>query len=79
MSVNIDLPDEVLRRLDAEAARRGVPVESLIADTLARDFPGGTAEAPTLSFIGIAQARDDLSENYKQLRRELAAGRASQA
>jgi len=77
--VNIDLPDGVQRRLDAEAARRGVPVESLIADTLARDFPAGTAETPTLSFIGIAQARDDLSENYKQIRRELAAGRASQA
>lgn len=79
MSLNVDLPDEVLRRLQAEAARRGVLVESLIADTLERDFPADTGHSPTLSFIGIAQARDDLSENYKQIRRELAAGRASQA
>jgi hypothetical protein len=78
VSVTVDLPDEVLRRLQAEAARRGVPVESLIAETLERDFPPGTVESPSLSFIGIARARDDLSENYKQIRRELAAGRAAE-
>ncbi|MGA2211612.1 MAG: hypothetical protein ABSH30_18520 [Acidimicrobiales bacterium] len=79
MSVTVDLPDDVLRRVQAEAARRGVPVESLIAETLERDFPAGTAESGSLSFIGIVEARDDLSENYKQIRRELAAGRAAEA
>jgi hypothetical protein len=77
--LTVDLPDEVLRRLEAEAARRGVPVQTLIAETLERDFPPGTGESPTLGFIGIAEARADLSQNYKQIRRELAAGRASQA
>jgi hypothetical protein len=78
-SLTVDLPGEVLRRLRAEAARRGVPVQTLIAETLERDFPAGAAEPPALSFIGIAQARDDLSETYKQIRRELAAGRARKA
>ncbi len=79
MSVTVDLSDEVLRRLEAEAARRGVAVESLIAETLERDFPAATGGSPTLSFIGIAEAREDLSENYKQIRRDLAAGGASDA
>ena len=79
MSVIVDLPDEVLRRLETEAARRGVPVESLIAKTLERDFPAETGGSPKLSFIGIAEARDNLSENYKQIRRDLAVGRAGDA
>lgn len=79
MSVTVDLPDDVLRRLEAEAARRGVAVELLIAETLERDFPAEAARSPKLSFIGIAEAREDLSENYKQIRRDLAAGRAGDA
>lgn len=79
MSVTVDLSDEVLRRLEAEAARRGVAVESLIAETLERDFPAEASASPKLSFIGIAEAREDLSENYKQIRRDLASGRASDA
>ena len=73
MSVIVDLPDEVLRRLETKAARHGVPVESLIAETLERDFPAEAVGPPKLSFIGIAEARDDLSENYKQIRRDLGA------
>ena len=79
MSVTVDLPDEVLRRLEAEAARRGVAVKSLITETLERDFPAEVGGSPRLSFIGIAEAREDLSENCKQIRRDLAAGRASDA
>lgn len=79
MSLTVDLPDEVLRRLEAEAARRGVAVESLIAEALERDFPADTADSPVLSFIGIADAREDLSESYQQIRRDLAAGRATDA
>ncbi len=79
MSVIVDLPDEVLRRLETEAARRGVPVESLIAKTLERDFPAEAIGSPKLSFIGIAEAREDISENYKQIRRDLAAGCAGEA
>ncbi len=79
MSLIVDLSDEVLRRLETEAARRGVPVESLIAETLERDFPAEAVGSRKLSFVGIAEARDDLSEKYKQIRRDLAAGRAGDA
>lgn len=75
----VDLPEALLRRLEAEANRRGVPVDSLIAETLERDFPAGGVSSRGLSFIGIARARDDLSENYKEIRRELAIGRVSEA
>jgi hypothetical protein len=75
----VELPEEVQRRLQAEADRRGLAVESLIAETLERDFPPTANVAPTLTFIGMFDAREDLSENYKQIRRELAAGRASEA
>lgn len=56
-----------------------MPVESLIAETLKLDFPAEAVGSPKLSFIGIAEARDDLSENYKQIRRDLAGGRAGDA
>ena len=79
MSVTVDLSDEVLHRLREEAARRGVPVESLIAETIERDFPPATEQKPKLSFIGIGEAREDLGENHKQIRRDLAAGRATDA
>jgi hypothetical protein len=79
VSVTVDLPDDVLRRVQAEAVRRGLPVESLIAETLERDFPAGTTDQPTLTFVGIGQAREDLSENYKQIRRELATGQSHEA
>ena len=75
MAVTVELPDDVLHRLQAEATRRGVPVESLISDTLKRDFPPNSGERPVLSFFGIGAARPDLAENYKQIRRDLAAGR----
>ena len=79
MSVNVELPDDVLRRLEAEAARRGVAIESLIADTLERDFPADAPASSKPSFIGLAEARADLSENHKSIRRELAGGRVADA
>ncbi len=76
MFVTVDLPDELLRRLEAEAARGASTVESLIVETLERDFSAETVVSPTLTFIGIAEAREDLGENHKQTRRDLAAGRS---
>ena len=50
-----------------------MPVEVLVAESLERRFPPPAARrASALSFIGIAEAREDLGENHKQIRRELA-------
>jgi hypothetical protein len=49
MPVTVDLPPETLRRLEAEAARRGVGIEVVIAD-LAEALPAeeSTGEPPVL-------------------------------
>ena len=59
MSVTVELSAEVLARLEAEAARRGVPMESLISETLERDFParGSKGTKPKLGFVGMGTSR----------------------
>lgn len=59
MSVTVDLPADVLARLEAEAARRGVPIEVLIAETLERDFPAripGATGTPGFVSLGASRA-----------------------
>jgi hypothetical protein len=57
MNVTIDLPKEALARLEAEATRRGVSIDLVIAE-LAEALP---AEAPaglqTFSFVGLGSSR----------------------
>jgi len=61
MSV-VHLPDELVDRLAAEAARRGISVDALAAETLATRFPAaGTdanAEDPLEAFIGSGDSGD---------------------
>jgi hypothetical protein len=56
MSVTVDLPPATLRRLEAEAARRGVGIEIVIAE-LAEALPAEDAGAApvrrTLAIAGI--------------------------
>lgn len=57
MSVTVDLPAEALRRLEAEAARRGVGIDVVIAE-LAETLPAAsTSETiggrPRLAIAGI--------------------------
>lgn len=53
MDVTVDLPAEALRRLRAEAVRRGVSIDDVIAE-LAAQLPDGRSEGRhRLSFIGI--------------------------
>jgi hypothetical protein len=53
MTVSVDLPEDALARLQAEAARRGVSIDSVIAE-LATALPAETHPTErTLSFIGL--------------------------
>jgi hypothetical protein len=56
MTVTVDLPEDALGRLQAEAKRRGVSIDLVIAE-LAEALP---AETPlvkrTLSFIGLGSS-----------------------
>ncbi len=49
MSLTVDLPEEVMRRLEEVAVARGVSVEELAAETLAQVAPIDTDFAATVS------------------------------
>lgn len=56
MTVTVDLPEDALARLHAEANRRGVSIDVVIAELTtvlpAHPLPGN----PTLSFIGLGSS-----------------------
>ena len=53
MTVTVDLPEDALARLRAEAKRRGVSIDVVIAE-LAEALPAETSPAKgRLSFIGL--------------------------
>jgi hypothetical protein len=57
MSVTVDLPPEALHRLEAEAARRGVTLDELIAE-LAAALPAestGPRRNPVFVAVGASQ------------------------
>lgn len=56
MTVTVDLPEDVLARLRAESARRGVSIDVVIAE-LTRSLPA-EAHAATrpISFIGLGSS-----------------------
>ena len=70
MSVTLDLPEDVLARLVAEAARRDVTIESLIAD-LASKLPTETLD----DFIGCGDSGISAPLDVKSERSRLAAER----
>jgi len=73
MSVTVDLPPATLARLEAEASRRGVGIDIVIAE-LAETLPAPTGPATTghrFAFAGVAASGDGtLSERYKAIRRD---------
>jgi len=74
MAVTVDLPPDALGRLEAEAARRGVGIEQVIAElagTLPDNGPAASSDRPhRFGFVGIAASGDGtLSERYKDVRR----------
>jgi len=69
MSITLDLPDDAIARLRAEAARREITLEALIAD-LAERLP---SEDPLESFIGCGASGDAGPLDIHRERSELAA------
>jgi len=71
VTVTLDLPAEAQARLQAEATRRGITLDQLIAE-LAASFP---AEDPLEAFIGSGSSgRGDLSRRHREIRAEQTAG-----
>lgn len=48
--MTIDLPADVLARLEAEAARRRISVEDLITESVTRSVAGATPSSPPRKF-----------------------------
>ena len=68
MPVTVDLPPATLRRLEAEAARRGISIDDVIAEFAAR-LP---IEDPLESFIGCGASGDTRPFDIHRERAELA-------
>ncbi len=56
MSVTVELPDEAVARLQAEAARRGISVDALVAELVEREFAPERTGRKVLGFIGMGSS-----------------------
>ncbi len=61
MPITLDLSDEVLARLRAEAARRGVTLGELVAELAAALPVDDTGEAKKLGFVALGASTDGRS------------------
>lgn len=74
VTVTLDLPADAQARLEAEALRRGITVDQLVAD-LASSLP---AEDSLETFIGSSSSgRGDLARRHREIRSEQTAGLAA--
>ena len=73
MVVTIDLPDSARARLEAEAARRGITLDALVAQ-LAEQLPATSdPHSPRrLSFVAIGASGDSRPLDIQRERAELA-------
>ena len=55
MTVTVDLPEDALARLEAEAKRRGVSIDLVIAE-LAEALPAQAPGPQTFSFVGLGSS-----------------------
>ncbi|MGH2935151.1 MAG: hypothetical protein ACRDL2_11665 [Gaiellaceae bacterium] len=55
MTVTVDLPEDAFARLQAEAKRRGVSIDVVIAE-LSQTLPRDASPPRTLSFIGLGSS-----------------------
>lgn len=72
MTLTVELSAEVLRRLEAEAARRGTTVDEVITELAAHLPDEATPSRHRLSFVGIGASGDTRSFDIHSERAELA-------
>jgi hypothetical protein len=67
MSVTLDLPEDVVRRLTAEAERRGTPLADVIADLAARLPPADEPSRRRLAFVGAGASATGITPRMDDL------------
>lgn len=72
MSVTVQLPAEALHRLEAEAARRGISIDDVIAELAYRLPDAVPPSGHRLSFIGVGTSGDTRAMDVRSERAGLA-------
>ena len=72
MSVTIELPDDALARLRAEATRRGVSIDVIVAELADRLPAQPTPNTRSLSFIGIGASgtKEPIGRRHREIVRD---------
>jgi hypothetical protein len=73
MAFTVDLPEEALARLRAEAVRRGTSVDEVIADLAGRLPEPARGRRHRLGFVGVGESGRSGPTDVKRERAELAA------
>ncbi|WP_462203093.1 hypothetical protein [Frankia sp. CcWB3] len=67
MRLTLDLPDEVVRRLTAEAERRGASLVEVIADLAAHLPPAAPQSRRRLAFVGAGASAEGITARIDDL------------
>jgi len=64
--VTVDLPAEAIQRLEAEAARRGVSIDVLIADLAASLPAANTTPRRNPAFVAIGASERGATDRFEE-------------
>jgi hypothetical protein len=62
LSVTVDLPPEALRRLEAEASRRGISIDEVIAQLVAKLPVDSSAARRRPAFVAIGASEQGITD-----------------
>jgi hypothetical protein len=78
VSTIVHLPDELAARLAAEAARRAITTDELLAELVATRLPAAEGDDPLEAFIGSGRSgRGDLARRHREIKNEIIEGLAA--
>lgn len=78
MTLTLNLPEELAARLAAEATRRGITVDDLVAEMVAARLPAEGHDDALEAFIGSGSSgRGDLGRRHREIRAEMTKGLAA--
>ena len=66
MTIEVDLPEDVVRRLRAEAERRGVSLDRLIADLAAALPAPSTGPGRRPAFVGVGASETGMTDHIEE-------------